>query len=422
MTASFSTRGCARVGRQIQPRHERDRILGARFGAKAALHAVALDEPQLGRLGVIEQRGLRARRRRTRGTSCSGRGRRRGMPNGAPAGSGITVCGTGACSARWSKANASVRRLSFVAANVAAMRGGSATCHSASVRAEVFGARVDQRGNARPGSPARSRSSARSTSGIAARRGIAALRGPWRAPRRWRRPTPARPSTNRCRPTRCARPRAAASAPAARDRGARATRGPAARRRHAQQAGVAAACPLVGAEQRAHPRAEVGGRRIRVGQRTGRADGRARAAAHAQVRLDGDVVAVGANRQRRAHVDALGATGLLRAAVRADRRLVRKVFRLLEFADRQRELRCGLRLRERIRAGREIALRRLVLREPSLRLQVEHRVEARAARRVAAVEVDRAHGAARRDARAMILAAIEIDLEIPRRSRAPGTR
>ena len=66
------------------------------------------------------------------------------VPNGAPAGNGIVVCGTGACSARWSKANASVRRLSLVAANVAAMRGGSATCHSHSARSHVLCARVDQ--------------------------------------------------------------------------------------------------------------------------------------------------------------------------------------------------------------------------------------------------------------------------------------
>ena len=51
---------------------------------------------------------------------------------------------------------------------------------------------------------------------------------------------------------------------------------------------------------------------------------------------------------------------LLRAAVRADRRLVREVLRLLEFAGHRRELGDRLRLRHGVGARREIALRRLV--------------------------------------------------------------
>ena len=70
---------------------------------------------------------------------------------------------------------------------------------------------------------------------------------------------------------------------------------------------------------------------------------------------------------------------------------------------------------------REITLRRLMLPEPPFGLQVEHGVEARAPRRVAAVEVDRADGAAGGDACAVVLAAIEIDLEIPR-DRVLGAR
>ncbi len=180
-----------------------------------------------------------------------------------------------------------------------------------------------------------------------------------------------------------------------------------------QHAGVAASRAIKRAEQRAYPRPEVGRRRIGVGERTGRAHGGAGAATHAQMRLDGDVIAVRANGERRAHVDALRAADLFRAAVRADRRLVREEFRLLEFADDQRELRGGLRLLERIGARREIALRRLMLREPARRRQIQHGIEAPGARRIPASEIDGADGAARGDARAMILAAVEVDLEVP---------
>ena len=91
-----------------------------------------------------------------------------------------------------------------------------------------------------------------------------------------------------------------------------------------QQAGVAPAGLRVRRQQRPQPHRRVGHARIGVGHRAGRAHGRAGAAAHAQVRLDPHVVAVRADRLGRADVDALRAAGLLRPAVRADRALYAK--------------------------------------------------------------------------------------------------
>src|SRR5579862_865251 len=129
------------------------------------------------------------------------------------------------------------------------------------------------------------------------------------------------------------------------------------------------------------------------------------------MRLDDDVIAVGANRARRADVDALRAAGLPGPRMRANRRLVREEFRFLELARRERKLRRNLRLRERIVTRREIALRRLVLRKPRRCRQIEHRIESVAALRVAPIEIDRTDDAARGHALAMLAAAIDVDLE-----------
>src|SRR5205814_2203841 len=102
--------------------------------------------------------------------------------------------------------------------------------------------------------------------------------------------------------------------------------------------------------------AEVRHRRIRVAHRPGWTHRRARAAAHAQVRLHENMVAVGADRGRRADVDAAGAAGFLRAAVGANRRLVAEIPRLVELADQGGEARHRLRLCERVGARREVAL------------------------------------------------------------------
>jgi hypothetical protein len=81
----------------------------------------------------------------------------------------------------------------------------------------------------------------------------------------------------------------------------------------------------------------------------------------AQVRLDGDAIAVGRIGERGAHVDALV------AALDARARCARTAIpcsgrtRLLELADVVRELGHRFRLRDRIGAGPEITLRRLVL-------------------------------------------------------------
>ena len=176
------------------------------------------------------------------------------------------------------------------------------------------------------------------------------------------------------------------------------------------EARVAAAGAAVGREERLQPDREVGHRRVGERERARRADGGAGAAAGAQVRLDEHVVAVGADRGRRADVDALRAAGDLRAAVRAQRRLVAEELRLLELAGQAGESGHGLRLRERIRTRPEVALRRLVLPEPRRAVEVEHEVEALAARRVAAREVDRAGLPARGHARPVAAAAVEVDL------------
>ena len=64
------------------------------------------------------------------------------VPNGAPAGSAISRCGTGACCARWSIASAAVVRLSAVNANVAAARTASAAGHDHSAASSAFGIRA----------------------------------------------------------------------------------------------------------------------------------------------------------------------------------------------------------------------------------------------------------------------------------------
>src|SRR5690606_25562585 len=115
---------------------------------------------------------------------------------------------------------------------------------------------------------------------------------------------------------------------------------------------------------------------------------RAAPATHAKMRLDGDVIAVGANRRGRAHVDATRAAGLLRAAVRTSRRVQREVLGLFELAGQRRQPSNGLRLRKRIRARAEIAVRRLMHDELRLALQIEHQVEALDAAAAAALEID----------------------------------
>ena len=103
-----------------------------------------------------------------------------------------------------------------------------------------------------------------------------------------------------------------------------------------QHAGVLAARVAIDRQQRLQPRAEVRHARIGVGHRARRADRRAAAAARAQVRLDLDLVAVGADRAGRADVEALRAAGLARAAVRADALVVVRRSAASELADQRR--------------------------------------------------------------------------------------
>src|SRR5437867_1021528 len=180
-----------------------------------------------------------------------------------------------------------------------------------------------------------------------------------------------------------------------------------------QQACVATTRGVIGREQGFYPHAEVGYRGIGVAQRTRRTHGRARPAPHAKMRLDPDMIAIGGDGGGRADVDALVATGLLRAAMRADARLVIEETGLLELADGLRYLRDGACLRKRIGTGSPVPLRRLMHPEIRLALQVEYQVEMFRARSVATIEVDCGHGAAGNDALAMIPATIEIDLIAP---------
>ncbi len=191
-----------------------------------------------------------------------------------------------------------------------------------------------------------------------------------------------------------------------------------------QQAGIAPARLGVGGEQGAHARSQVGDGRIGVAERAGRAHGRAGAAAHAKVRLDDDVVAVGADRRRRADVDALIAAGLLRAAVRADRCLVGEILGLFELADRAQHVDDHLRLRSRVRrpdASSPAAAG--ASQNAGSRCRSSTRSNAPRARlRRGAVEVDRADRAAGDHALAVIAAAVEVDLVARSRSPVRGIR
>ncbi len=180
-----------------------------------------------------------------------------------------------------------------------------------------------------------------------------------------------------------------------------------------QEAGITSAGHGKCREQRLDSRAKIRNRRIRICERARRANRRAGAAADTQVRLDEDLVAVGANRRGGTDVDALRAAGLAGAAVRADRRLVVEEFRLLEFTGECRNFHGSLGLRDSVPAWGEVALRRLVELDPRRRVEVEDDVEALGAPHVLPVEVDRADGAARGDTFAVVAAAVEIDLVAP---------
>ncbi len=176
------------------------------------------------------------------------------------------------------------------------------------------------------------------------------------------------------------------------------------------EAGVGAARLAIGPEQRLQSHADVRNSRIRIGHRAGWTDGRAAAAAGAQVRLDLDVIAVGADRAGRADLEAAVAALDARAGVGADLFAVGEKARLLELAHQLRQFRRGERLRERIGPGREVALRQVGHAQQRLRREIEHQVEAFLARAFRAREIDGADLAASRDALAMGLAFPEVDL------------
>ena len=154
--------------------------------------------------------------------------------------------------------------------------------------------------------------------------------------------------------------------------------------------------------------------RIRVGHRAGRADRRAGAAAHAQVRLDDDVVAVGADRRGRADVDALRAAGLLRAACAQIDALYAKNFGFSNSPVIAASSATALRLRERHRRpARNSPAAAGACATAASRCRSSTRSKRSRARGVAAREIDRAGRAARGDALAVRLAAVEVDLVAP---------
>ena len=146
-------------------------------------------------------------------------------PNGAPAGSAITRCGTGACGARWSSARPSAVRLSPEGANVAGTRGASGRGHVHKSRSSAVGARAvdDAEMLALVAQRVGDRVADRHLE-CAARRGTAAPRCRSRARRPATRPTRARRARCRDRPRRRDAPRPGSRAPAAPCRGARAAR------------------------------------------------------------------------------------------------------------------------------------------------------------------------------------------------------
>src|SRR5438445_8673031 len=177
-----------------------------------------------------------------------------------------------------------------------------------------------------------------------------------------------------------------------------------------EQAGVLAARLGVDGKHPLQPRAEVRHARIGVAHRARGADGRATAAAHAQVRIDLDVVAVRRDGAGRADIQALVAADLRGAAVRADLLVIGEEARLFELAHPLAELPGRQRLLERIGARREVVLRRLRGAYQRLCRDIEHHVEALASLALGALEVDRADRAAGLDALAVRLALVHVDL------------
>ncbi len=168
-----------------------------------------------------------------------------------------------------------------------------------------------------------------------------------------------------------------------------------------QQRGVAPAGMGVGGEQGAKALALVDGAGIGEAQRAARAHRAARAAAHAQVRLDDDAAAGGsdhgvvgaavallarrlalqrgiaADGARGTHVDAGTAADLLVAAVRTQLGLIVKELGLFELSGQLAQGQHRFHERALVASSGhvEVALRRLVHREGRLLTQVQHKVE-----------------------------------------------
>src|SRR5690606_24780644 len=140
---------------------------------------------------------------------------------------------------------------------------------------------------------------------------------------------------------------------------------------------------------------------------------RSGATALAQPGIDRDHVAAAADRLGGTGLDAVRAPGLLRPAVRAQAGLEADVARLLELAHEFAQRLHRERLLEGVAPRRGVAVGEFDTLEQRLGGEVEHEVEALAARHVGAREVDRADLATGGDAGAVAAARVRIDLQIP---------
>ena len=183
-----------------------------------------------------------------------------------------------------------------------------------------------------------------------------------------------------------------------------------------QQAGVAPARFGIGAQQGFQAHALFAGARVGIGQRTGRANRGAGAAAHAQIRVDLDLLTVffAADGAGRTDVYAgIAAHGFV-AAVGANFLLVGKELGLFKLTDHVAQLdHCGQQTRRgqaREAGQRKVALRRRMQRDQRLRTQVQHQVEGFAQRLRRAPEVDGTGHLAHRHAGALRIAFGTVDL------------
>src|SRR5690606_21427547 len=160
----------------------------------------------------------------------------------------------------------------------------------------------------------------------------------------------------------------------------------------------------------------LAGARVGEAQRTRGADRGAGAAAHTQVGVDDDLLALDLAAAGERGTDlhtGVAAHGLV-AAVGADLLLVLEELEFFELAHQiaQADQRGDAGLAVHARGQVEVALRVRVLRKRRLAAQVDHEIEGLLVRRGVALEVDGADGLAGAHAVAVAAAAVEVDLVV----------